>query len=640
VLVKIVALQSADGTWPDIDYADKSPAAWAPADHFVRVKDLSRAVSDPQSPLYNDKATMDAINRALDNWVAHRYQCPNWFFNQITVPWALVDIETLLGDRLSADRKSALLAVIDQTNPLPPAGGGANTLWFCQINLVAAALYHDPDRMSKNASVFSNEIHVNANGIGEGIQDDYSFHQHGPRLQQFHYGGSMLSTVPQIAWILHGSSWEVSPAKIEVVVRYVLDGCEWMFRRNSTVPGTLDRSVTRKGTLHVDLGQTYTYLSDLSPQRASALKAVLDRQKGLAPPLVGFRSFPRSDFAAYHRPSFSFFVKTVSTRTQTTESINGENLKGHLFSCGDTYFLRTGNEYFNTLPLWNWDLVPGVTYAPDAGDVTRRPFVGSIGDGMSGATAMDLQWAVNGGANQPGADLSAKKFWACDGDAVVVLIGGLTAGTAVQAPVRTAMDQCLLQSPVVVCDQTGAMQTLSAPGAQNANLRWIYHSGLAYMPIGPVSVHIGSVTGSWHDINHGQSADTVSTPMFLPVLEQGSAPSNVSDGYVVASCASPKMAASLCGRPTWKVIENDGDCQAVSFADGKMFAAFYSPGSLNAKVRVSVDEPCLVMLSGDGIRVCDPTQLLSSVKVTLGHGSQKTLAFAPAGQTSNLVPIR
>lgn len=621
-----------DGSWPDINYADQNPASWPTSQHLERVQALSRALADPHSVLHDDPALQAATLRALDYWTAHRFHNPNWWHNDIGVPTLMSAILTLLGDRVSGTQRTAALVVLNQFGRTKP-GGGANTVWEAELGLSYAVLTSDAALAAQQSALISGEIKVST---GEGIQSDWSFHQHGARLQQFHYGGAFLTDTARLGWVLHGTPWAIPEEKLQILADCVLQGSQWMARGVRTVPGTEDRSISRPNSGSADLRGVARDLREALPARAGALDALIARQSGEGAPLTGFRDYPRSDFSAYQRPAFSFFVKTVSSRTFTTETgMNGENLKGQKLGCGDSYVLRDGNEYFNLQPVWDWDLLPGVTWAVGAGEVQRLPFVGAIGDGMVGATAMDYAFGTKANSTA----LTARKFWACDGDTSVCLIGGLRT-SGVTAPVRTALDQCRLRGPVTVGEANGSVKTFTAD-TEPAPLRWIHHAGVVYIPLGsqPVSLRLGPATGNWYAINHGYTKDPVTAPVFLPVLEQGVSPEGQASGFVIAPAATPTQAAQMAAKPTWTVLRNDADCQAVRFADGDLMTAFYAPGRLDAegKPLLTVDRPCLVLQRAGAMWACDPTQKGGVVTLTRGMGTAVSITLPPGGLASESV---
>lgn len=484
-----LATLDAQGRWPDINYQDQDPASWKTQEHLQRVLALSRALADPKSPLYGDKSVESAVMRALDLWIAHKYQARNWYFNQIGVPMLMRDIVVLLGDRLTGERKAGALAIWHQYGHLGP-NGGANTMWTAELALEYGAETGDSALIMTEAKVIGSEIKVTK---GEGIQSDFSFHEHGARLQQFHYGGAFIADASRLAWELHGTPWALPEGAAQLLANTVLQGSQWMCRGTRTVPAPMDRAVSRVNLMEAGLQSTARYLRAVVPQRTAEFDALIARQDGEGPSLVGFRAYPRSDFSVYQRPALGFFLKTVSNRTVTSEmGMNGENLKGENLSCGDHYLLRDGQEYYNLQPVWDWHLLPGITWADGAGTVQRRSFAGSVGDGAVGATAMDYAFGATGGAA-----LTAHKFWACDGDAVVCLISDLRT-TGVSAPVRTALDQCRLRGSVLVGGADGTVTTPAAGTYAPKVVRWIHHAGFAYLPLGGQPVSAATIDGAGH----------------------------------------------------------------------------------------------------------------------------------------------
>lgn len=590
-----------DGAWPDIDYANKDRSHWKTSLHLNRTRLMAQALANPNDPLHGNAKLEAATLRSLDYWLAKRFKNPNWWHNQIGVPMAARDIIVLLGDKLAGKRRVAALELLDQAGRTKN-GNGANTLWIAELGLQHGAIIRDARLVTDSRRVISNEIEITT---GEGIQPDYSFHQHGPKLQQFAYGRAYFMNAVRVAWQLRETKWAIPLEKIQALADFALRGCQWMCRGLYTVPSTVDRSVSRPEALAwADLRSPLQQLRELLPDRARELDEFIARQNGEHEPLVGARVFPRSDFAAYHRPAFSCFVKTLSDRTLLTDvGLNSEHLKGALQNCGDHYLLRNGLEYFNLAPVWNWNLLPGVTYGEGAGQPQRQAFVGAVGDGQSCVSAMDYCFGTK---DRP--SLRARKLWACHGDVVVALIGNLDAPD-VHQPVCTALDQCLLRDAVTISDEHG-VQPMVSSHRENIAVNWVHHSGLAYAPLGglKISVRAEQVTGSWKSINDGLSPEPVTAPVFLATLEHGVSPSAQNSGFIIASCSVPQ-AEKLFQIPSWRVLRNDSQAQAVKFNDGTLMAAFFQPGEVVAEGQslVRVDKPCILILQQDRLAVTDPT---------------------------------
>ena len=244
-LQNYVATLGADKRWPDVDYNDKAPSGWKTVEHLNRIRALSHAFINPQSPLYNDEKTQAIIFRALDHWIEKRYKNPNWWHNDIGVPQIMRDIVVLLGPRLQDERRKGALEIWHQYGKAK-AGDGANTMWQAELALLYGAVTKNSDLVAQNARLISDEIHVSR---GEGIQPDGSYHQHGARLQQFHYGGAFLNDASRLGWQLSGTAWAIPQEKLQIIADAILQGSQWMVRGTTTVPGTLDRAVSRANAL-------------------------------------------------------------------------------------------------------------------------------------------------------------------------------------------------------------------------------------------------------------------------------------------------------------------------------------------------------------------------------------------------------
>jgi chondroitin AC lyase len=128
----------------------------------------------------------------------------------------------------------------------------------------------------------------------------------------------------------------------------------------------------------------------------------------------------------------------------------------------------------------------------------------------------------------------------------------------------------------------------------------------------PVEIRLEKVTGSWNDINTSQSETPVTEKVFLPVLQHKAGQGSDNTGYVLTSCAGEAQAKTLAGRPSWKVLRNDRDCQAVRFNDGTVMCAFYIKGDLviSKTKTLTAEKPCLMLLSGGRLYTSSPADPL------------------------------
>lgn len=605
-----------NGQWPDIDYTDKTRANWQLWDHLKRLGKLSMAWRDPKSSFYHNKKVWKTINLAFNNWLKNKYQNPNWWHNQIGVPQSMRNIIVLLKDTLSDWQLRESLKVMDQFK-VQKNGYGANTIWSADLGFHYGALTHDRELMDSCRNIILNEIHISPT-TRQGIQPDFSFHQHGSRLQMYQYGKAYLIVSIRLAWELRNTRWAFPEKKKNILTNFILKGWQWMARGINTVPGTMDRSASRIGELRSpDIRYLIPFLIELAPGKNQAFKQLAAHQNGKGS-LEGFRYFPYSDFAAYQNENFSFFVKTISTRTLPTEvGLNSENLKGRLLNSGDAYLIQNGKEYYNMMPVWNWKKLPGITTFKEAYKIERKPFVGSVSDGESGLTAMDYSME-NKSEDQK---VTAHKVWAGHKNVVVCLIAGLNA-TNVEDTVYTVLDQCRLQGKVIVNDP----ENVITDGDHQLNkVKWIYHHGFAYLPLEPANIKLklGKVTGTWASINSAQSDKLITDSVFMPVMLHSKDDNNTT-GYVLAYCKRPNEAMRISRNPNWEILKNDKVCQAVKFKDGTVMAAFFDAGQLKTKKDlIKVDKPCLVLIADDHLYISDPSHQGGMVEIRLNNKRMK-----------------
>lgn len=608
----LIATMDANGQWPDINYADIEKANWKNLIHLKRLRDLALVWGKPGSSWSQNLQVWKTFSSGLNHWLDKRYKNSNWWHNEIGVPQCMRDIIILVKKHLTASQLKAALEVMAQLR-VQENGVGANLTWSADLGFHYGALTGNAKMMELCRNLALKEIRISTE---EGVQPDFSFHQHGPRLQMYQYGAAFLKDNVRLAWELRGTALAFPEEKINILIDFVLKGWQWMARGIHTVPGTMDRSASRVNALNnAALLDLIPYLIPLNPKNTEAFRRLARIQEGKGA-LAGYRYYPYSDFAAFHQKDFSFFLKTISSRTLASESINNENLKGNLLNSGDAYLIRDGKEYFNMMPVWNWANVPGVTAFSGADKVNRKAFAGSVSDGKTGMTAMDYQLE----SKDKSKSITARKFWASAGKKVVCLIAGLQ-GSGITAA-YTTLDQSRWR------------------GAESVNDSWIYHAGFAYIPIeqSKINLHLTTVTGSWKAINASETDAPVTEKVFMPVIEHREL-ENGKAGYVLAACKNPKDAAKMASNPDWKVLRNDQDVQAVWFNEGSLMAAFYRPGELqlpDQQRKISVDQPCLVLLSKQKVWLSNPANSVLKVNLSV-NGQHKVVGLPGDGSSIELV---
>lgn len=432
-----------------------------------------------------------------------------------------------------------------------------------------------------------------------------------------------------MAVLASGTGFAFSPAQVELLTGLVLDGHQWLSRGATPDYGAIGRQVARPAQSAAYLRQVAGDLLQLPTGRESELQALCDHLDGRAgPPLCGNRHFWRSDLMAHHRPGYYASARMFSDRLVNTDRPhNGEAFKSHHIADGCTLVLRSGDEYRDLFPLWDWQKIPGTTVelAPElAGEVCRqgsRPFAGGVSDGRYGLAAFDFERDL----------LAAHKCWVFFDEGIACLGAGITCTSP--HPVVTTLNQCALQGEVVVC--IAGKTRILPPGTHLLeNPEWIHHDRVAYFFPQPARVHleIGPRTGSWQQISHSAPDEPLTRELFSLWLDHGAGPQQVSYAYWVI----PDISLDTVSAPPWRVLSNHPQLQALRHEGlGLTGIAFYQTGRLDLPQggSLAVDQPCLVLLREGQptwtVSVSDPENrpLQVAVEIATRSGTPQLLRF-------------
>ncbi len=590
---RLVETLRPDGSWPHVDYEDRSRSGWKTIRHLANVATLARSYRSPlDSPkeASRDDALLKAALASLDYWLERDFQNPNWWWNQIGVPRTLYPTLWLLEDALSDEQRRRGLEILGRAKI---GMTGQNLVWVTEITAIRGLLEDDPALVAKAYRRIMGEIEVS---MGEGIQPDFSFHQHGPCLYSHGYGAAFASDCSRVATQVAGTKLAFPQETIDVLAGYLLDGSQWMARASATDFGAEGREISRPGQSAGYLGTAAGCMLELPTGRADEFRDLATRSKDVpAPPLEGNRHFWRSDMMTHHRAGFYASARMYSRRTANTDApCNDEGLKSHHVADGCNVLMRTGREYRDVFPLWDWQKIPGTTVEekPELTGSPRRmgqrSFVGGVSDGTYGLAAFDH---VRG-------PLAARKCWAFFDREYVCLGAGMTCGS--ENPVVTTVNQCRLEGPVTVAEGNAAREvdrgvhTLDGPC-------WVLHDRVGYVLLAPAQVHLknDAQQGSRWSINHRYGRDPISHDMFTLWIDHGPGPDHAKYAYLVVPGVDAASLGAYAARPPVEIVRNEAELQAVWHRElGVACLAFYEPGrvAIRDDLAVGVDTPCLVLL--------------------------------------------
>lgn len=286
------------GAWPDINYSDTKRSGWEPKLHAERILELTKLYHTPScsssdnailfsenstssfdtstssctsfspasdtthlpftptsksfdnmstssdNPYYHSAQLEASIHKALGYWLRTRPVCKNWWYNQIGVPKTFGRAFLLFQNQLTEEEKEGAIQIMQQASF---GMTGQNKVWLAG-NVLMRGLLQDDWVLVKAArdSIFS-EL---TTGKAEGIQKDWSFHQHGPQQQFGNYGLSYLSEMSFFSNVFAGTSLALSESQQEILTSFLLEGYRWVIWQGYMDVNALDRQLFHNAQLH------------------------------------------------------------------------------------------------------------------------------------------------------------------------------------------------------------------------------------------------------------------------------------------------------------------------------------------------------------------------------------------------------
>ncbi|SES02615.1 chondroitinase-AC [Pedobacter rhizosphaerae] len=627
----------ANGSWKDIPYQDKEITRWQPFRHLVNLESLIQTYITKESPYFGNEKVFESISLAFQYWYDSDPKSSNWWHNEIATPQALGEMLIMMRyGKQQLDTKLAERIIERMKRGDIQKQTGANKTDVA-LHYFYRGLLTDNEELLRFATAQLFEP-IQLVYHKEGLQYDYSYLQHGPQLQISSYGSVFITGVLKLANYVRGTQYALSDAKLEIFSKYYRESYLKAIRgryidfnvegRGVSRPDILDKSTERNRLLVAQL---------LDFKNSNNWLAAIGRTEGKKVPgyqiLPYHQQFWNADYVQHLRSAYTFNVRMASKRTKRSESGNKENLLGRYLSDGATNIQVNGPEYYNIMPVWEWDKIPGVTsrdYKVDRqmtqfwGEEGHNIFAGGVSDGVYGASGYVLDYD----------SLRAKKAWFFFDQEIVCLGAGISTNTP--EPVTTTVNQCWLKGNVVSSNNQAIDKGKTAVFADNKS-HWFWHDDIGYYF--PESQDITLSTeiqkGNWYHINNSHTKDEVSGQVFKLWLNHGKKPQNATYNYVVLPGISNSADLKNFKAANLQVVVNTEKVQAVYHQSLKMLqAVFYEAGTLLLQgMEITCDKPCVLMVkqvNADQIwSVADPMQKESSISVKvkdINTGKIRTLA--------------
>jgi hypothetical protein len=680
-----------DGSWSDVEYTASPDQEARIAGHLGRIRRMARGFRTPGQAMYGNPDLIGAIERAFAfvRPLAGE-DCPtpgNWWWWQVDMPGTLGETLLLMEGRLSpatvgqvegAIRHLLMEDALD-TPPgagpnrryhltlLPPAPGsdasratGENAIWLAMNHLYLALLTGDAKRAEIVKTTFVQQCAVQK---GEGIKEDYSFHQHGPLLYTGGYGADFTDDVAQYIWITRGTPYEIPRANFETFAHYIMDSTLWCIYDNYYDPSCAGRGITRGNSSPMEVPLSLLVLANApSPWQKEAIAATKCMQQvnpsyairtaplwtttrkspTPAAPLVGHRHFWESDYTVHRRPQYFASLRMFSDRTKAAELINREGKTSWHQSDGLLWVFLKGNDYVthDVLPTLDWLRLPGTTVErkhlePGEGYSGRptgagRSFVGGASTRDHGTSAMEL--AANACV------LTARKSWFFFDDEIVCL--GSDINCPSESPAETIVDQRPLSEAAAPLTVDGQVEPATLPwSAEVQNAKWAHCDGIGYYFPEPQRLKLKREmqTGAWRDLNDYSDETPHSNPVLTLWFDHGTHAADAAYAYAVLPRKTAAETQAYAAAEEITILEHDSRTHAVRQDRRNLTGViFWEPGTAG---KLSADRACLAFYedTGDGLTlaVSDPTHAASTFHVTVDEPLTPT--ELPAGVSSQIV---
>lgn len=436
--------------WSDITGMNQQSAQLTKL--YTRINNMALAYQAEDSSYYHSAELLEKIKTALSYADKYWYNSStkmvsggNWWDYIIGVPEQYTSALAIVWDELSVAEKSAYSAGLANFCTYDAYGGttnlgypqeGANLADIAKCDFVMGVLTADKSKtenaVSKYRSIFT---YCDGSESTDGFYSDGSFLQHGIPYNG-NYGAEFISAAMETAEYMSKTAWALNDEEEAVVCEWIDKGFMPFIRRGSIMDIVNGRSIARN---NADKNNAYQigraifhfagFMSDETKKKEyiETVKYWFENSsesngvtwQNNADPLTermmadtsysavnhfegGMFAYPEMDRVVY-RPDdkWGMGIAMYSSRINSFELVNGENLKGWYTASGATYLYNSNDtqyseDYWITADMYK---IPGTTadsterYCDGEGEHyqlgdgawrSEKDFVGGLTDGKTG----------------------------------------------------------------------------------------------------------------------------------------------------------------------------------------------------------------------------------------------------------------
>ncbi len=614
----ILASMTNNESWDDIDYLSPARSAWVGREHVKRVLKIARCYRSESSKFYNNPDVLESLIRSITYWCDGGFECTNWWYNAIGVPKEFAPVLLLLEDKLSEELMAKCINILE---PAEREMTGQNKVWLNGVTFIKGLLLRDTSILERTSQAIKSELKISHE---EGIQYDYSFHQHGAMQQFGNYGLAFASSQSYWMRVFSGTSYDFTQEQKEIMRDYMTRGVGVTVWR-----GYMDVSSCGRQLFHnAQAGKAASLLisnlnmMDVDTSASDQYEAYIERNYTSAEQnnLKGNIVFPISKYTVHRADDFLFSVKMFSRTIIGGEVTNNENLKGYHLADGATMIYRNGREYDNIFAVWDGKYMPGTTVEDNdkplkvlKGDGTylnESDFAGGLSSGMFGVSA--LEYRRDG--------LAANKSWFFVDDLVVCLGSGIEAESGEK--MVTTLNQCNYQDAAYFAAGSKIKQIKMERKYSSTR---VFSDGVAYESLdgNPIEFVAREQVGNWHDVAQFLPDAAVYGDVFTAQIRHQEAGQG-SYAYVVRPSVDGKRFLKGRVKDNFKVVQNSCQAALVEILDKPIaMVVFWAAGSVESSLfgKITASAPVMAIISQDragGVKVeaYDPLEGGATIAIT------------------------
>ncbi len=614
---KLLEYYHEDGFFTDTNYESQARQGWEPAaKHLVRTVLLAQGcMYDKNCPFYKDEKTIKKMLKLAEFYVKLHPICANWWYNDIFVPHRLSAIYLFAEELLSDEIKNLIVGFL--VDKVDGNSAGANQVWLSEVILYKALFTKDEALLKRSVGHIADEVYMAETPL-QGIKPDFAFTQHRLQLYNHGYGIAFLTNTSKWVKILAGTDYEFPKDKIELLMRMLVDGCLKMGRYNQKDSAARGRGIAGHGAAdglmesYIPACENLLYYANKEDE--AFINRFLGRMKGEKYTHEDNfnKSYPSVAYMTHNRKSFYSSLRFATKDMRGSEVINSENLIGGFQSFGYCAYMKSGEEYDEIYPVWDFGCIPGTT-TPHAElspvlENQDTEFAKVLSDGLYGFGASDIIKTYKDSEVVVTPTGYLEKY--VDENAGDIHFGGRKATFFFDSQVvhlgnslycdhynnyHTTADQCILKGDVTADGR--ALERCD--NLRETNAKCVTHNGVVYKILdnNTFTVKNGKQIGSYTRIENVEDTPkgTIEKDVFTILINHGINAENKSYEYIVFPDGETENA---------QIVSNN-DIQAV-FCDNILCIVFYKAGTLEFHgKKITADKACLAMVKDNEILVDD-----------------------------------